>query len=218
MMGEMMKYRCLFGFFIIGISILIIVNLALNDTFAYQYDVSKYTLFYKEDKNVLENDIRKYIDDIDDLLFVNSSYEFSDILSENYLFLVHFAMDYIINHYELYESKIVKLDKFKYMNRELNEKVTNDYIDIEEVYDITFKYFGERDFNIINNNVNIIDGYISLVDYTEKNFNLKISDITVRLDNDKVLVYVSYENDCKYLYTFGNYNNVLKINNIEVLE
>lgn len=214
----MKKYIYLLVFCILGIIIICLIYFVTNNTYAYQYNVDNYTLFYKDNKDELESDIKKYIDDIDDLLIANSSYELSDNLSENYIFLVNFAMDYIINNYEVYKEKIIKLDKYEYVDRDLNEKIVDDYIDIEEIYNITFKYFGIKNFQIINDNVNIIDNYISLTDYTERRFKLKISFISTTYDNDNILVYVSYENNCKYLYTFNNYNNVLKISNVEVLE
>lgn len=214
----MKKYRYLLGCCILSIIIICLIYFVTDNTYAYQYNVDNYTLFYKNNKDELESDIKKYIDDIDDLLIANSSYELSDNLSENYIFLVNFAMDYIINNYEVYKEKIIKLDKYEYVDRDLNEKIVDDYIDIEEIYNITFKYFGIKNFQIINDNVNIIDNYISLTDYTERRFKLKISFISISYDNNKVLVNVLYDNDCKYLYTFNNYNNVLKINNIEVLK
>ena len=214
----MKKYRYLLGCCILSIIIICLIYFVTNNTYAYQYNVDNYTLFYKNNKDELESDIKKYIDDIDDLLIANSSYELSDNLSENYIFLVNFAMDYIINNYEVYKEKIIKLDKYEYVDRDLNEKIVDDYIDIEEIYNITFKYFGIKNFQIINDNVNIIDNYISLTDYTERRFKLKISSISISYDNNKVLVNVLYDNDCKYLYTFNNHNNVLKINNIEILK
>lgn len=214
----MKKYIYLLVSCILGIIIICLIYFVTNNTYAYQYNVDNYTLFYKNNKDELESDIKKYIDDIDDLLIANSSYELSDNLSENYIFLVNFAMDYIINNYEVYKEKIIKLDKYEYVDRDLNEKIVDDYIDIEEIYNITFKYFGIKNFQIINDNVNIIDNYISLTDYTERRFKLKISSISISYDNNKVLANVLYDNDCKYLYTFNNYNNVLKINNIEILK
>lgn len=214
----MKKYIYLLGCCILSIIIICLIYFVTDNTYAYQYNVDNYTLFYKNNKDELESDIKKYIDDIDDLLIANSSYELSDNLSENYIFLVNFAMDYIINNYEVYKEKIIKLDKYEYVDRDLNEKIVDDYIDIEEIYNITFKYFGIKNFQIINDNVNIIDNYISLTDYTERRFKLKISSISISYDNNKVLVNVLYDNDCKYLYTFNNHNNVLKINNIEILK
>lgn len=213
-----MKFNHLFGIIIICISVFFSLHLILDNTYAYQYKFNNYTLFYKDNKDELEKNIKKYIDDIDDLLIANSSYELSDNLSENYMFLVNFAIDYIIDNYENYKKKIIKLDKYRYIDRELNEKVVDDYVDIEEIYNITFKYFGVKDFQIINDNVNIIDNYISLTDYTEKRFKLKISSISISYDNNKVLANVLYDNNYKYLYIFNNYNNVLKISNVEVIE
>jgi septal ring factor EnvC (AmiA/AmiB activator) len=66
-----------------------------------------------------------------------------------------------------------------------------------------------RDFQIINDNVKIINNYIILTDYTEKEFNLEIESILLKLENNQVLAYVNYENDCEYLYIFDNDKNLL---------
>ena len=92
----MKKYIYLLVSCILGIIIICLIYFVTNNTYAYQYNVDNYTLFYKNNKDELESDIKKYIDDIDDLLIANSSYELSNNLSENYIFLVNFAMDYII--------------------------------------------------------------------------------------------------------------------------
>ena len=53
-------------------------------------------LILKYDSSDLETDIYNYIDMIDDILIPVSSYTMSDVLSENYDFLVLFAINYIL--------------------------------------------------------------------------------------------------------------------------
>ena len=204
---------------IILITIITTIIAISNDSFAYQYDLKdNYTLFFKENETELKQDIEKYLNPIDDFLIPNSNFEISDTLNQNYSFLVNFSIDYLNYNFEKYQQKIVTKNEYTYNGLDFYNKTTNKYIQIEEIYLVTEKYFGIRDFKIINDNVNIINDYISLSDYTERKFNLKILDISLEIKNNQVLAYVSYENDCKYLYTFDNNNNVLKINNIEVVE
>ena len=83
--------------------------------------------------------------------------------------------------------------------------------------EITDKFFGERDFKIINSNVKIVDKYISIIDYNEDLFMEEIKDVSISEKDDYVIAKVIYDYD-KYLYTFYKKNNVLKIYDVEVLE
>ena len=202
---------------IIIIISLIIVYIA-NSSFAYEYQTTNYTLFYKEDMSELKEDIKTYINDIDNYLIPNSSYLHSDILTENYDFMTNFAIDYIINNREIYADKIIDSVVFTYVDSSNEKHETSKYIDIEEIYKITDKYFGISDYYIINNNVNIIDNYVSLSDYTDRLFLANIKDISIDKVNNMITAEVNYDNGDNYKYTFRIINNVLKIYNIEVAE
>ena len=145
---------------LIVLVIIVIVLIVANSSFAYEYKNDNYMLFYKDDNVELENDIKLYLSRIDDYLIPNSSYLYSDILVDNYDFLTNFALDYIINNREVYYDKIVELDNYVYYDINYKEKNTKKYIDIEEIYKITDKYFGIRDYSIINDNINIKNNYI----------------------------------------------------------
>lgn len=205
--------------FIVSCICITCIAVISNKTYAYQYKIKdNYTLFYKTNTEELKSDIIKYIGSIDDYLIPNSNFELSDTLKENYTFLVNFAIDYIINNNEKYQDKIVQKESYEYIDRNLNLKNTKDYIEIEEIYKITEKYFGIRDFQILNNDIKIIDNYISLTDYTDMVFELKILKIDIIIKNNQVLATITYENNNEYLYIFDNEKNLLKINNIEVLK
>lgn len=205
--------------FIVSCICITCIAVISNKTYAYQYKIKdNYTLFYKTNTEELKSDIIKYIGSIDDYLIPNSNFELSDTLKENYTFLVNFAIDYIINNNEKYQDKIVQKESYEYIDRNLNLKNTKDYIEIEEIYKITEKYFGIRDFQILNNDIKIIDNYISLTDYTDMVFELKILKIDINIKNNQVLATITYENNNEYLYIFDNEKNLLKINNIGVLK
>ena len=186
-----------------------------SSSFAYQYNVSNYNLFYKDDTSVLSNDIEHYIALIDDYLIPNSSYNYSEILTENYDFLTNFALDYIVNNKEAFSDKIVYLDKHTYYDKYGSVKETDEYINVNEIYKITSKYFGIRDYKIIGSNINIINNYVSLNDNGNGLFKGIIKDTKVVDNNDSVIAYVKYDNDNKFKYTFKNINNELKLYNIE---
>lgn len=212
----MKKKRLLF----IIISILAIIGLIIvfiaNSSYAYEYKNENYTLYYSNDFNELKNNIQEYIAIIDDYLIPNSSYIYSDVLTENYDFLVNFAIDYMINKKEIYNDKIVKLDNYKYKNKYLEDKITNEYIKIQEIYEITDNFFGLRDFVIINDNINIIDDYISLSRYVDTSFDLKINNLSISVNDDTIDAYVYYETGDIIKYQFKVINKVLKLYNIEV--
>lgn len=207
--------KILLCLFLMGITILL-CNL-LDNSYAYSYNIDNSVLFYKDNHLELENDIRKYISNIDDYILPNSSYLYGDKLVDNYDFLVYFASDYVINNREYYSNYIKNYNECSYLNKRGIDSYTYDYIDINKLYDITDFYFGIRDFIIINDDVCINDNYISLIDYTSDIYNFEIIDINIVDFEDDIKVVISYDNGDSYLYLFDNVNNVLKLKNIEAM-
>lgn len=201
----------------ISLSIFIIFSI-FKSTYAYDYSTYDYTLFYKEDNKELTKDIKNYLSDIDYLIYNNSKFTIYDNLNDNYEFMVNFAIDYILMHKDKYQDNIVLLEPYKYTDNHHNSKVTNEYVDISTIYDITNKYFGIKDFIILNNNVNIINKYISLSGTTNRKINLEIDSININKSNDHLVAVIKYKNDLEtnYIYTFIISDNVLKIYNVEV--
>ena len=212
-----MKYISKIIIITIIITTTLICKENLNKTLAYPYTIKNTTLFYEEDNIKLSENIKLYLEDIDDLLIPNTSFNYSEILTDNYDFLIHFATDYILKHQEIYSNQIVMLELHKYMTKDGYQEQTDKYIAIDEIYKITDKYFGVTNFEIINDNINIIDNKISLIDYENSYFELPINEVVVEKSNETVKAKVYYDNNSCHLYTFENINNVLKIKNIEVL-
>jgi len=194
----------------------IIINL-LNNTYAYSYEIDKTNLFYKDNTKELEKDIEKYISKIDDYIIPNTIFETSNYLDENYDFLIYFATDYILNNYENYIDNIITSNNYEYLNKEMLIKNKYKYIDKNIIYNITDKYFGKKDFYTTNNDINNNQKYISLIDYTDKIFDLNINDVKIINDNNEINAIITYENNIKYKYIFKNTEGILKIKNIEVL-
>lgn len=210
-----MKKVCLI--LVLFICSLIVGNELFGSTMAYSYEMDKSVLFYKENINELEDDIKVYLENIDNYLVVNSSYSYGDKLTQNYDFLVHFALDYLISNKEYYMNGIKQRDECTYITKEGNFAVTSDYVDIDMMYEVTDFYFGIRDFLIINDDVCRADGYVSLSDYTSDIFELEINDVLVDVNGNDIDAFVTYDNDIKYLYSFYNDNNILKLVNVEVV-
>ena len=207
--------RTLFVVLVLLVSYFIVF--LFGDTFAYSYDIDNSLLFYKNNRDELESDIKKYISSVDDYIVPNSSFLMCDYLDCNYDFLVYFAMDYVTGNYEYYIDRVISGNSYSYLDRDMNQDTTNLYVLKSDLYNITDKYFGVRDFYIINDNVKLEDDYVSLIDYTSRRFDLSIIDVDVVSNDFDVSASVLYENDVKYLYTFKNIDGVLKIKNIEVL-
>lgn len=208
------KYLLLLLLFIISLIGVIIYS---NKSYAYT-DNYDYTLFYKEDYNELENNIKVYLKDIDYLIYNNSDYTTYNTLSDNYEFMINFALDYISINKDKYNDKIVIKDNYNYIDRYNNSLSTNEYISIDTIYDITYKYFGKKDFIILNDNVNVIDNYISLSSNKFIIPNLEINNISISKEEDKVIAKIKYVNDnnTTYNFIFNNIDGILKITNVEV--
>ena len=207
------KYLLLLLFIISLIGVIIYSN----KSYAYT-DNYDYTLFYKEDYNELENNIKVYLKDVDYLIYNNSDYTTYNTLSDNYEFMINFALDYISINKDKYNDKIVIKDNYNYIDRYNNSLSTNEYISIDTIYDITYKYFGKKDFIILNDNVNVIDNYISLSSNKFIIPNLEINNISISKEEDKVIAKIKYVNDnnTTYYFIFNNIDGILKITNVEV--
>ena len=213
-----MNNRNIKSIVVLVIIISLIIAYIASNSFAYEYQTTNYTLFYKEDIQELKEDIKTYISDIDDYLIPNSSYKYSNILTENYDFLTNFAIAYIINHKETYKDNIVSMTSFTYNDIYNDTNETNEYIDTDEIYNITDKYFGISDYYVINDNVNFVDNYISLSENNKNLFASKIENIDIIKENNMIIANIIYDSSDKYKYTFKIINNVLKIYNVEVSE
>lgn len=188
-----------------------------NTSFAYSYDIDNSVLFYKNDYEALEEDIEIYLSNIDDFIIPNSSFMYSDVLRDNYDFLVHFAIDYVLNNREYYSDDIKELNNCLYIDKRGVDKSAVEYINLDIVYEITDFYFGIKDFTVINDDVCIENNAVSLSDYASDSFEFEITDVSVTVGELGIRAIVSYNNGEKYLYYFDNDNNVLKLKNVEVV-
>jgi len=212
-----MRSRNLLLIFLLFIVISVVISIISKDSFALEYNDINGTLFYKDDSEELSNDIGIYLNYMDDLIIPNSSYNYSNILRENYDFLTYFAIDYILNNIELYQDKIVILDEYSYFTKDGILASTNKYISLDYIYEIVSKYFNISYYYILDSNVKLIDNKIALVDYTYDSFDLEISNISLEYKDNYIYASVSYGDYNKYLYTFIIENMVLYIQNVEVI-
>jgi len=204
-------------FFLLIIGIFFLGNKIFDVSFAYSYDIDRAVLFYKDNYDELEEDVKTYLSNIDDIIISNSSYLYSDKLSNNYDFLVHFANNYINNNKEYYYNDIMLFNECSYVNKYGVNNSSNEYINLELLYEVTDFYFGIKDFTIINDDVCIENNYVSLSIYNNNLFLSNIVDVIIRKNIDGIDAIVDYDDGSSYLYSFVIVDNVLKINNVEVI-
>ena len=201
---------------IILLLIMCFINYNSSNSYAYEYVDHNYNLFYKDNKDELSKDVRKYLNDINKYIFRNSNYEVYDSLIDNYDFLTYFAIDYILDNYEYYKKSVVQLDNHLYLDKYNNKKTTNQYINLDIIYGITYKYFGVRDYAITNSNFNVIDNYVSLSRYTDDSVDMIIKNLSIDNIGEYIIVNVTYADNSNYSYKFYIKDNVLRLYNIEV--
>ena len=166
----------------------------------------------------IEEDIIKYTDLIDDSLIPLATYDKTAILSDNYEFLVNFAINFILNNISSYKDSLIVLDEYIY-NDGYNIYRTNQYVDLDVIYNITKKVFNKSDFLILNNYLTVNNGLVPLLqidDYTSSMTIEKIIDIVS--DNDSYVLKVKYKNlDIIYKYFYiKTIDDTLVLNNLEI--
>ncbi len=185
----------IFSIFILSISYLVIKpSLAIDPLQKDRFDYLK----YDENVNLLYKRIYDFILENDDLLIGLSSYNMSDILDENYDYMVKVAVNYVIDNKDNYEF------------------ISDNMISLDEIFKITDYFFDKRDFYVSTDDTDMV----KLVLY-DKRFKLDISDMSIISNNsDGVLVNVLYDNDnmvSSFNFYFGRNDDKLYVKNIEVV-
>ena len=181
------RYYIIFGIFIYFMCLT-----SFRTSYAYSY---KENLIYTDDKEVMIKELTNYINNIDNVLIPTTSYNYSNILIENYDFLVRYAVNYVIDNKDEYINDIIKIDNKEYISK-------------DTVYEITNKYFNINNFYIEEDKI--------LLEKVNKRFRLKIENINY-IKEDYIKVNVLYENDVKYVYIFTyDEDNYMYLYNIEV--
>ena len=162
-------------------------------------------------------EVYNYIDLIDDSLIPTASFNLSDKLNDNYDFLTIFAINFILNNEKYYKNDII-IEKDYIYNDGINKYVTNKYIDINKLYNITYNILGKKDYYIINDYLKVNDNVIPLLLINDYSFMMELEKIIdIYNQNNKYEVLVKYKNiDLIYKYVFEKTLDRYIINNIEV--
>lgn len=208
-----MKKKVFIIIFILVISITFIIKRTLGTSELTQIN----TAFIYDEKNLKEN-LTSYIDLIDDSIIPQSSYIYSNTLSENYDFLVNFAIAHILKYREYYSDIIITGKNYQYIKNGITY-VTNEYVKKEDIYKITNDVFGKEYYYIINEQLKD-DNLIMLLLLDDKEFKMKIDKITniIKIGN-LYEVYVKYQDvDFDYIYLFSKEQDRLILKDLSIGE
>lgn len=190
---------CFMTFIFYQTIIILDKTLAIDETQIIDNPIT--SIDYSNDNNKLYLTLYKTIEKYDDFLISLSSFEETDILSNNYDYMLKVASNYI-------------LDNKKYYSNKLNK---NNQINVEEIYLITKTLFNHTDFYIedldSNNNIKL--------EYIADRFNNKIKNLKITNNSaDQIIADVIYElnEDYTYKYIFSIEQTILFIKNIEVVK
>lgn len=190
-----MNKKYILGTFIILTSIL----LTLSFKGSYAKKNNNANILDLNEQNFNEN-IKEYIDKIDDSLIPTATFYLSNNLNENYDFLAIFALSFINNNPNDFE---------------IIEKEAHKYVKVDDIYKVTEQIFGQKYFAFINDDLEIKDDLI-LLEQEKNNFSMQIENVEIK---DNYNVYVKYKDiEQKYIYEFKDENNKIILYNVKVEE
>lgn len=196
-----MKRKELLLIIILIIGILSTITLISSNTKALpvssEIDYTKKITYY-EDEDLLVQNIKEFISQNDDILIALSSYEDGEILSDNYDYMTNIAINYILDNKDNYQDKI-----------------EDNMIDIKYIYEITYNFFGKKNYYIKDQ----IDNKIPLIKIN-KRFKMNLDSIKIKIiKNSSIEAYTKYilgKETMNYKYIFKIENNEIYLENIEV--
>lgn len=196
-----MKRKELLLIIILIIGILSTITLISSNTKALpvssEIDYTKKITYY-EDEDLLVQNIKEFISQNDDILIALSSYEDGEILSDNYDYMTNIAKNYILDNKDNYQDKI-----------------EDNMIDIKYIYEITYNFFGKKNYYIKDQ----IDNKIPLIKI-DKRFKMNLDSIKIKIiKNSSIEAYTKYilgKETMNYKYIFKIENNEIYLENIEV--
>lgn len=196
-----MKRKELLLIIILIIGILSTITLISSNTKALpvssEIDFTKKITYY-EDEDLLVQNIKEFISQNDDILIALSSYEDGEILSDNYDYMTNIAINYILDNKDNYQDKI-----------------EDNMIDIKYIYEITYNFFGKKNYYIKDQ----IDNKIPLIKIN-KRFKMNLDSIKIKIiKNSSIEAYTKYilgKEIMNYKYIFKIENNEIYLENIEV--
>lgn len=174
-------------------------------------------LKYSDNMEIFRENITTFINLIDSHIITNSSYNMSNVLSENYDFLTRFVISFVLDNEDYFD--IILGDNIVYKDYYGLEYNSNKYIDIDTLYDITNKIFGVEYYYVLEEGL-VFEDKLLLVDFNNEEFNLQLdSFVDIVYNNGYYDVIVKYvDSDINYVYRFNYIGDRLVINNLSIKE
>lgn len=173
-------------------------------------------LYNNSNMDILKDDMLEFIDLVDKQIFINSSFNMSSKLNENYDFLNNFVISFVLDNRDYFE--IGHLDYA--MSLGIDNKVSS-YISMDTFYDITYRLFGVEYYYIMDEDIVRDENVLLIRRNNIDDIEMEIEDIK-RIDsgNGYYDVYVKYvDNDINYIYRFDILDdNRLVISNLSIGE
>lgn len=211
--------------FVVGSLVLVIVVFLFVSIFRGSYaneDVAtiKLDLFYNSNEEIFKSEVEDFIDLVDEEIIVNSSFNLSNVLNENYDFLTRFVISFVLDNQEYFD--VVYGDNYVYKDEYGRGYTTNKYISVDTLYDITNKIFGVEYYYILDRNL-VVDEMLVLVDFPDNDIeiNMTIDKINyVNMGNGIYDVYVRYADyEFDYIYRMNILDdNRMVISNLSIGE
>ena len=179
-------------------------------------DTIKLDLYDNSNMDILKDDMLEFIDLVDDEIFINSSFNMSSKLNENYDFLNNFVISFVLDNQKYFEIGYLNYA----MELGIENKVSS-YISMDTFYDITYRIFGVEYYYILDEDIVMDDNILLIRRNNIDSIDMEIEDIK-RIDsgNGYYDVHVKYvDNDIEYVYRFDVIDdNRLVISNLSVGE
>lgn len=159
-------------------------------------------LYDDDNVEILKDNMEYFIDLVDNSIIVNSSYNFSDKLNENYDFLTKFAISFILDNEKYFD--VIYGDDYTYIDEYGRKYTTNKYINVKDIYEITDSILGVGYYYIMDDNLVVNSDIVALVDMDYPDMEMLFDEIEdIIVGNNYYDVYVKYSgSDFRYVYRF----------------
>lgn len=174
-------------------------------------------LEYTNNETILKNNLYNFINEIDDTLIPLYEYNEDLSLNDNYQFMTTFALNFISNHLDYYQNRLISKNVNQPSADSDNITATTKYVPIDLIYEITSLVFNRRYYHITNPELTVTDNAIPLlVESYPIEMNLD-NIINISKNNNTLLVNVKYqEMDFYYQYEFLITNKQLTLKNLNI--
>lgn len=215
-----MKNKFIVGTLVLTIVIFLFVSIFRGSYANEEMDTIKLDLYYNSNEEIFKDELEDFIDLVDENIIVNSSFNLSNVLNENYDFLTKFVISFVLDNEDYFD--ILYGDDYIYKDEYGNGYTTNKYISMDTLYNVTNKIFGVEYYYVLDRNL-VVNEMLALIDFpdNDREINMIIDRINyVSMGNGNYDVYVRYTDyEFDYIYRMNKLNdNRMIISNLSIGE